>query len=193
MNIALRRPAMNLDEFLAWDEHQEGRWEYDGHGPVAMVGGTIRHHLIVGNLDAALRQLLRASCRSYRETLRFRTSIGTIRYPDIMVVCSQSKPDAIEVTDPVIVFEVLSGSASRTDRIEKMLEYQGTPSVQRYVILEQDKIAATVLQRASDAWQTRVPVGDAILGLPEVGIEVPLSGLYAETEVEDDPAPTPPG
>ena len=51
------------------------------------------------------------------------------------------------IRDPVVVFEVLSESTSRTDRIEKLREYGATPSIQRYIILEQDTIAATVYVR----------------------------------------------
>ena len=37
MNVALRRP-MTLSEFLAWEERQELRHEFDGFRPVAMTG-----------------------------------------------------------------------------------------------------------------------------------------------------------
>ena len=43
MNVALRKP-MSLAEFLAWEERQELRYEFDGFQPVAMTGersGTI--------------------------------------------------------------------------------------------------------------------------------------------------------
>jgi hypothetical protein len=30
---------MSLEEFLAWEERQELRWEFDGFGPMAMTGG----------------------------------------------------------------------------------------------------------------------------------------------------------
>lgn len=60
------------------------------------------------------------------------------------------------------------------------------------VILEQDEIAATVLRRVGEVWDTRVLMGDAVLGLPEIGAELSLRELYAETEVEGDPIPTPP-
>jgi hypothetical protein len=42
MNIALRRP-MTQEEFLAWAEAQEERYEFDGFQPVAMTGGTNNH------------------------------------------------------------------------------------------------------------------------------------------------------
>ena len=38
MNLALRKP-MTLAEFLAWEERQPLRHEFDGVGPVAMTGG----------------------------------------------------------------------------------------------------------------------------------------------------------
>lgn len=181
---------MSLDEFLAWDARQEGRWEFDGHRPVAMVGGTARHNEIVGNLEGAVRQRLGAPCRTYRETMGVRTGRDTIRYPDILVVCSRVAPNATEITEPLVLFEVLSKSTSRTDRIEKAIEYLATPSVRRYVLLEQDAAGITSMRRRSDqSWETVVLTGPAILDLPELGMQVPLSEIYAGVEFDDD-APT---
>jgi hypothetical protein len=53
MNVALRRPRMSVDEFLAWENRQEERWEFDGFGPRAMVGGTVAHNVIIGSLSSA--------------------------------------------------------------------------------------------------------------------------------------------
>ena len=39
MDVALRKP-MSLAEFLAWEERQELRYEFDGFRPVAVTGGT---------------------------------------------------------------------------------------------------------------------------------------------------------
>jgi Uma2 family endonuclease len=60
------------------------------------------------------------------------------------------------VSDPVIVFEVLSPSTAANDRIVKGREYQAMPSVQRYVMLEQDRIAATVHARSGDVWMHEI-------------------------------------
>lgn len=179
---------MSLDEFLAWESQQEERWEFDGHGPVAMVGGTARHNEIVGNLDTALRQRLSRPCRAYRETMRVRTGRGTMRYPDLLVVCTRVGPDTTEITDPVIIFEVLSRSTSRKDRIEKAVEYLATASIHRYVLLEQDAIATTSMRRSGGVWETVVLTGSAVLDLPEVGVQIPLPEIYADIEFEDDPA-----
>jgi Uma2 family endonuclease len=56
------------------------------------------------------------------------------------------------ITDPVVIFEVLSPSTATTDHIVKKQEYRDTPSIQRYVMLEQDRQAATVFARTDDDW-----------------------------------------
>jgi Uma2 family endonuclease len=60
----------------------------------------------------------------------------------------------------------------------KTREYRATPSIQRYVILEQDRIAATVFARAGGDWIGHVFLDGAILAMPEIGIDVPLAEFY---------------
>jgi len=51
-------------QFLAWEERQPLRYEFDGFQPVAMTGGTIAHEAIGGTLRALLRERLRGKpCR----------------------------------------------------------------------------------------------------------------------------------
>lgn len=138
---------MTVAEFLLWEERQEFRWEFDGLQPVAMTGGTAGHETITGNIFFAVRsRLVDHRCRAYGANLKIEVA-GRIRYPDGFVVCMPVPPRSTVVRDPVVVFEVLSESTSRTDRIEKLREYGATLSIQRYVILEQGAIAAMVFVR----------------------------------------------
>ena len=151
MSSAVSQP-MTLDQFLAWEERQALRYEFDGWRPVAMTGGTVVHEAIGGTLRALLRDRLRGKpCRVRGPTLKIEV-IGRIRYPDAFVYCKPVAPGETVIREPVVVFEILSPGTSRTDRIEKLREYQATPSIQRYVILEQDSIAATVFTRQSAGW-----------------------------------------
>ena len=72
----------------------------------------------------------------------------------------------------------LSPSTASTDRITKNQEYRNIPSVQRYIMIEQDKIAATVFARVAGDWIGHILFEDAILSMPEIGIELPLAELY---------------
>ena len=159
-----------------------------------MTGGTTGHADIQANLAAALRTRLRGTpCRFYGSDLKFQVADGHIRYPDGMVVCSPVDRTATIVYDPVIVFEVLSPSTTRHDRIVKAREYEATPSVQRYVMLEQDGVNAVVYARSGETWTHEILVADPTLALPEIGVSLRLAELYEgivfEAELDGDQPP----
>ncbi|WP_428538758.1 Uma2 family endonuclease [Rhodopila sp.] len=185
MSIALRKP-MTVSEFLSWEERQELRWEFDGFDPVAMTGGTYAHETIGDNVRFALRDRLgRGPCRVLGPTLKVEAA-GRIRYPDAFVFCTPVASNTTVIRDPVVVFEVLSESTSRTDRISKLREYGATPSVQRYVILEQDAIAAMVFVRKDTDFIAETRTTEDTLRMPEIGIEVPMVEFYAGIDLADE-------
>ncbi|MBV9756551.1 MAG: Uma2 family endonuclease [Alphaproteobacteria bacterium] len=185
MDSALRK-AMSLEQFLAWEELQEPRFEFDGFAPVAMTGGTDAHEAIGGALRSILRERLRGTpCRVRGPTLKIEVA-GRIRYPDAFVYCSDVPRGETVIREPVVVFEVLSPGTSHTDRIDKLREYQATPSIRRYVILEQDRIAATVFARLDADFVARALTGDDVLQMPEIGIELVLADIYADVGLPTD-------
>jgi Uma2 family endonuclease len=185
MSLAFRKP-MTLSEFLEWEERQPLRYEFDGTGPVAMTGGTRAHAAIQRNLAVAIGGRLRGKpCQFYGSDLKIRVAEGHIRYPDAMVMCSSVDRAATVIHEPVVVFEVLSPSTARNDRIVKAREYQATPSVRRYVMLDQDGVSATVYARSGDAWTHEILIADSILAMPEIDVALPLAELYEGLDLEE--------
>ncbi len=185
MSTVMRKP-MTLEAFLAWEERQEPRWEFDGFAPVAMTGGSNEHEAIGNNLRALLLSALRGKrCSMRGPTMKIEVA-GRIRYLDAFVFCSDAVRGQTVITDPVVVFEVLSPSTSRNALIEKLREYQAMPSIRRYVLLEQDAVAATVYLKHDDAWTVSVVTGDAMLAMPEIATEIPLAGIYRDVELPPD-------
>ena len=184
MNVALRQP-MTLGQFLAWEERQELRYEFDGLQPVAMTGGTAAHSAIQRNLIYALtRRLLDSRCQPYGSELKIEVA-GRIRYPEAFVVCTPVPSRSKVVTDPVVIFEVVGESSVTTDFVVKNAEYRATLSVQRYVVLQQTKAAAAVFSRKGDDWVKNLLAGEtAVLRMPEIGIDIPLAELYRRVELE---------
>jgi Uma2 family endonuclease len=82
------------------------------------------------------------------------------------------------ITAPVVVFEVLSPTTASIDVGVKNEEYRDTLSIRRYVMLAQDGPRATVFVRDGGDWVGHIISGDAMLPMPEIGIEVPLSEIY---------------
>ena len=81
------------------------------------------------------------------------------------------------------MFEVLSPGTSATDRITKLREYQATPSILRYVILEQDSIAATVFTRSGQDWLARPMIEGDTPAMPEIEASLSLAAIYADVEL----------
>jgi len=198
MNLAVPRP-MSLTQFLAWEERQELRYEFDGTRPIAMVGGTRAHAAIQRNLAFALTGRLRGKpCQFFGSDLKIKAAENSCRYPDGIVTCTGGENASTIVSDPVVIFEVLSPSTAANDRIVKAREYQATPSVQRYVMLEQDGVSATVYARAQDGWSVLVLTDNDTRDMPEIGLSIPLAEFYEGLSFETAPAednendPTPP-
>ena len=177
MTLALRQP-MTVAEFLAWEERQELRHEFDGLRPEAMTGGTVAHDRISINLAASLVSRLRGTpCQPHGSNLKIEVA-GSIRYPDACVTCGPIARGSRIATDPVVIFEVLSQGTARKDRTVKSREYAATRSVQRYVMLEQAETAGTMFERIGGDWIGHILTAASVIRMPEIGIELPLAELY---------------
>jgi Uma2 family endonuclease len=180
MSTALRR-TMTREDFLAWAEGQEGRYEFDGTQPVAMTGGTNNHGTITSNLHGQLYVRLRGKrCRPMTAEGGGVATVGEkVRFPDATVTCSPIPGAERLIPDPVVVFEVLSATSEQTDQTIKKLEYQAVPSIRRYILIDQTKVALTVHWRNDGgAWQTAPLAAGGVLELPEIGISIPINDLY---------------
>jgi len=190
MSAALRKP-MTRDAFLAWEERQPVKYEFDGFGPVPRTAVCVDHARIQANIIHTLGNGLDdGPCQVFGSDLKIAVA-ESIRYPDILVTCGPLAGQDRIVTSPVVVFEILSPTTQGTDRIIKNREYRDTPSIQRYVILEQDQQAATVFSRNGDLWAVEVLTGVETISLPEIGIVLPLADCYRGVtfpEPEADPA-----
>lgn len=186
MNTALRKPRMSRDEFFPWAQAQEVRYEFDGFEPVAMTGGTVNHNQVTINLAVALRaRLMGSGCRPYGPDAGIATIGDAVRYPDAVVSCTKTPGTAYLVREPVVVFEVLSPTSGRVDRIDKVREYAAVASIRRYVIVESTGAGATVFERASGeaAWTATALTAEDTLRMPEIGIEIPVAEMYEDTDL----------
>ena len=187
--MPLRKPQMTRDEFFGWAEAQDARYEFDGFQPVGMTGGSVTHSRITRNLNAALTSRLSGSgCEPLGPDAGVATIGDAIRYPDALVTCSSVDGAAYVVPGVVVIFEVLSPTSGRTDRIDKLREYRAVPSIRRYVILEYTGAALMVFERAhgEEKWTATALAAGDILTMPEIGIEVAVSELHKNVGLPSD-------
>lgn len=117
------------------------------------------------------------------------SGLGT--YPDCLIVCSQ--PEFVDshkdtLTNPTVIFEVLSPSTESFDRGGKFGNYQSLPSLKEYVLVSQDRLRIEhfVRQPQADQWLLTVIEGiDADLVLPSIEIRLSLAEIYAKVSFEE--------
>jgi Uma2 family endonuclease len=180
MNVALRKP-WTQEEFLAWAEAQETRYEFNGFQPEAMTGGNAGHSRLMRSLHRALDGRLRnGPCEPLGPDAGVETIDRAVRYPDALVTCSRAANNDRLIPGVVVVFEIISPTSGRVDRIVKVREYAAVPSIRRYAILESSTIGITVFERsnAQEPWRATTLTGEDTLNMPEIGTQIPVAELY---------------
>ena len=69
-------------------------------------------------------------------------AVDLFTYPDVVVICGDfefASDDSMAITNPRVIFEILSPSTEAYDRGEKFEFYQQLPSLQEYSLVSQDR------------------------------------------------------
>jgi Uma2 family endonuclease len=174
VNAVTDLPVIRWEEFLALD------WPHEWVNGVAYAMGATspRHAQICARLAAQLSD--RGGCNAYAAGLVvYVAELDRGFLPDLTIVCGT--PDEASgrpggVTNPSIVFEVLSPSTQVHDRTTKLEAYRRLTSLEAYVLLHQDGGRAEAHVRGADGiWTVEERVG-GLLELPR-GFRVELDAL----------------
>jgi Uma2 family endonuclease len=179
---------VNLFDYLDGEEASEVRHEYVGGVVHAMVGGTLRHNRVAGNIYRALVERLEGSpCQAFIENVKLHVQAAdSVYYPDVIVHCGSGVADAASMLhDAALVVEVLSDSTMETDRREKLVAYRKLPGLRGYWIVSQAEQRVEVHERdATGQWQaTAYAGGEAIPAGWLAGEAFVLARFYAGTDI----------
>jgi Uma2 family endonuclease len=180
---ARQKQQMTVDEFLAWAEGREGRYELYNGVVYAMAPERAGHaevkHAVASALAAAIARA-KLECWMLPDGMTVRVDKNTAHEPDALVYCGPKLPSTtIEVPSPVIVVEVLSPSTRHIDASAKLAGYFRLPSTRHYVIVDADKRLVIHHARGDgDAILTRI-VKSGSLDLSPPGLKVPVAKFFA--------------
>lgn len=207
MSQTQRQRKWTVEEFLAWHENQEERYELVGGYPVLkstpvrvlldgatapkmMTGASRQHNEVSAALLTSFRNLLRGGpCRAYSSDAAVRTSADQIRYPDLVVDCGSPRDRGYVFERPVLVAEVLSPSTKSFDLTSKMTEYWAIETL-RYIMVVDPETRRVQLhsRRSQGAVVLELFESPSLhIGLSELGVSLPLDDIFAGlSPVEDD-------
>ncbi len=177
------KPKMTVADYLEWEKGEELKHEYIDGEVIEMTGGTGNHSRITINITLAIgRQMDDSECVLLSSKMRVKVSGTRYVYPDLSAVCGQGKMvDQSELTllNPVFVVEVTSPSSLSYDRVDKLGFYLDVPSIEAYLIVDQDRIRADLYTRADDGWLLRVfSSPEDVIPLSILNCEVSLGQIY---------------
>jgi Uma2 family endonuclease len=189
---ALQQPLlrMTVEEFLAWDDGTDTRYELIDGEVFSMAPPSPNHSLVAFNLGGEIRVRLKPPCRGFAEAgVRLENREHSFYQADLVVNCTDIYPGLSHVPDPMIIVEILSPSTNAHDRGNKLPDYRTIPSVREIVLVSSTAIKAEIWHRRGDEWQVVDVAGEgAVLRLPSLNIEIPLAEIFAgvvfETESE---------
>ncbi len=182
-NTALKQ--MTADEFFAWGEGQEDRYELVDGVPVKMMSGASNFHdAIVINIIRELSNQLRGGrCRPMTADTAMKTRTRSFRRPDVTVMCGPRQARTYEASDPRLAVEVLSPSNEGVAWQRKLDEYRRLSGLRYILLVDSERIAATLYTR------TETPTGtdwdptdaddlEAVVDMPEIGCRLAIRDVY---------------
>ena len=184
MSTAKQSRFISEEDYLAGEQVAESKSEYIDGQIYAMTGGSINHNRLAVNLLRQIGNHLEGKpCQPYSSDIKVK--IGSkYFYPDVMVDCTPLPGDSLFTQTPVIIVEVLSKSTRRMDETTKRLAYLQIPTLQEYVLIEQD-IADIEVVRRCNGWQPEhYYLGDEFT-LHAIGLTLTVEAVYDRVQNGD--------
>ena len=184
MATAAQLSIIREDDYLAGEKVSDIKYEYIDGYVYAMAGASNNHNLIAGNVFLALaNHLKKKPCRPYVSDMKVK--IGSkYFYPDVLVDCSNLTGDSYYTEHPIILVEGLSKSTRRMDETTKRMAYMQIPSLQEYILIEQDIVDVEVIRRQTGWLSEHYFLGDE-LTLSSIGLTLTVEDIYERVQNSD--------
>jgi len=185
MVMQLTQPTYTPAQYLEFEAEADNRHEFINGEIIPMAGGTTQHNLITGNIYVALRLALQRQTRPvYIENVRlWIPSANVFTYPDVMILDGEPAyygENQTTVTNPIVIFEVLSNSTRDYDQGRKFNFYRTLETLQEYILVDQETTAIMIYRRGSGKdWHLHILEDTSeVVQLASVGVELSLTAIY---------------
>ncbi len=175
---------MTADEFIAWAIRQPRRPRYelvDGEivTRVPERAGHARTKLAVVDALRAAVDRAGVGCETFVDGLAVRIDETTVYEPDALVRCGDPLDDeAVEMTDPLIVVEVLWPSSRGRDAGAKLADYFRLASVRHHLFVSIFRRTVIHHQKLGGGEIRTCILNDGELQLDPPGLTLPVSEIF---------------
>ena len=172
------------EEYLQSEENSETKREYIDGCVYPMAGAGYNHNCISANISRKFGYHLEGTpCATFIADMKLQIGKDYV-YPDVFVDCSAMTGNDSFSTSPVIIVEVLSKATRKTDLTVKLLRYINLPSLQEYVLIEQDFVSVQVLRRANH-WRSEYFFLGELVTFTSIGLTLSVAEIYDRVDNAD--------
>ena len=156
------------EDYLEGEQVSPIKHEYRRGNVYAMVGAKKPHIVIAGNLVTLFNNHLEDSpCLVLSSDIKVRLEeADCYYYPDVAVTCDERDTNSTDdfILYPSLIIEVLSPSTAAFDRGEKFADYQTSPSLREYVLINQSEMSVECFRISeSEGWVSQIyGIGDEV-------------------------------
>lgn len=187
------RRLYSAEEYLELERAAEYRHEFLDGRIFLMAGESISHSRICTNLSGETRAKLKGKpCEALSPNMKVRTSSASLfAYPDLTIMCGEPQFHDVKkdvLTNPQVIFEVLSPSTEAYDRTTKFQRYRmGNETLTDYVLVSQDKAFVEHFTKQPDGnWLYRsFSEMTDVLRIETVDCELSLQEIYDRVEFKE--------
>ncbi len=193
MSAKHKGKLVTVANYLASESDSPIKREFVGGLVYARPDERNAHHRISTNVLRAFGARLRGNRHwpfNSDTKIRIRLPVHTrFYYPDVSVVCRPNPPHEAFQDEPAVIVEVLSRKTRRIDQVEKKDAYLTIPSLNVYMLVEQELPLVHVFRRTEAGFVREMYEGlDAVIPLEEIEIVLPLAEIYAGVEFVPEPS-----
>jgi Uma2 family endonuclease len=181
----VEKKRYTIEEYNRLEEEQQQRYEYHDGEVFAMAGGDPKHSAIASYTGTLITNALGdRNCTPFNSDAKvYIDSANKFVYPDFSVVCGpveRSDKDKKGIQNPTLIVEVLSESTAIYDRGDKFRYYMQLPSLQEYILIEQDQqVIQTFFREGQNSWKMNLyDQPGAVVLIRSVQAEIPLESFY---------------
>ena len=188
MNLKYQTHYISEQQYLEDEKTREIKHEYVDGEVYAMSGASRSHNILSLSIGRLLENHLDGTrCNTFVADMKVRIekrNSTCFFYPDVVVARDDENGHDYYTEKPLIIVEVLSKSTRRYDKALKFNDYITIPTLQEYVLIEQDFAEVEVCRRNNHWVSERYFLGDDVTFV-SIGLTLSIEAIYRRVQNED--------
>ncbi len=182
--LSMQSEKISVEDYLKGELISDLKHQLIGGEVYAMAGASANHERISANIIRKTGNHLEDSpCEPFGSDMKVKAGENFF-YPDVTVDCNFDESEPYFTESPIIIVEVISKSTRKMDESTKLTSYLKLPSLQEYILVEQDFVDVEVLSRKENWFPRHYFLGDE-LTLESIDLTLSVEEIYRRVNNAD--------